>query len=108
MTRRLEIAPERLPPPGGRALLHTGTHCVVLFQVDGEYHAIDDRCPHQGASLAGGKLAGRSVQCPAHGLRFDLASGCMPQSPQVRVAVYPIHIERGRVFVCLPGEEEQT
>lgn len=106
MTRLLEIAPERLPPPGGRALLHTGRRCVALFQVDGQYYALDDSCPHQGASLAGGKLEGRSVQCPAHGLRFDLASGCMRQSPQVRVAVYPIHIERGRVFLSLPGEEE--
>lgn len=105
MSRRHEVAPERLPAPGERALLHLGGRCVVLFHVDGAYLAIDDRCPHQGASLAGGKLHGRSVQCPAHGLRFDLASGCMLQSAQLQVAVHPIEIEQGRVFLHLSDKE---
>jgi 3-phenylpropionate/trans-cinnamate dioxygenase ferredoxin subunit len=105
VTRRVEVPPERLPPPGGRSLLHTGAACVALFQVDGRYHAIDDRCPHQGASLAGGKLEGRLLQCPAHGLRFDLASGCLANVPSVRVPVYPIHIEEGRVYLDLPDQE---
>jgi nitrite reductase/ring-hydroxylating ferredoxin subunit len=105
MTRRLEVTPERLPAPGGRAMLFAGKRCVALFHVDGQYYAIDDSCPHQGASLAGGKLDGHSVQCPAHGLRFDLVSGCMLQSPELRVPVYPIHLEHGKVFVCLPDDE---
>jgi nitrite reductase/ring-hydroxylating ferredoxin subunit len=105
MTPRIEVPPARLPPPGGRALLHTGARCVVLFQVDGQYHAIDDSCPHQGASLAGGKLEGRALQCPAHGLRFDLATGCLAGVPSVRVAVYPIHIEEGKVYLDLPNHE---
>lgn len=104
-TRRLEVPPERLPPAGGRALLHTGTRCVALFQVGGHYHAIADSCPHQGASLAGGKLEGRMLQCPAHGLRFDLASGCLQNVPTVRVAVYPVHIEQGKVYLDLPDDE---
>jgi nitrite reductase/ring-hydroxylating ferredoxin subunit len=108
MTRLFEVAPERLPPQGGRSLLFTDRGCVALFKVGDQYHAIDDSCPHQGASLAGGKLEGRSVQCPAHGLRFDLATGCMLQSPEVRVTVYPIHIEQGKVFVCLPDDEKQA
>jgi nitrite reductase/ring-hydroxylating ferredoxin subunit len=104
----IEIPPARLPPPGGRALLHTGQRCVVLFQVEGQYFAIDDSCPHQGASLAGGKLQGRSIACPAHGLRFDLASGCMLQAAGVKAAVYPINIEQGRVFVSLPDEADSA
>lgn len=97
-----ELPPERLPAPGGRALLHVGGRCVLLFHVDGAYHAIDDSCPHQGASLGGGKLEGHFIQCPAHGLRFDIASGCLLNVPHVRMSVYPIHIEQGRVFVHLP------
>jgi nitrite reductase/ring-hydroxylating ferredoxin subunit len=101
MTRRFEVPAQRLPVAGGRALLHTGGRCVVLFHVDGAYYAIDDSCPHQGASLAGGRLEGRSLRCPAHGLRFDLASGCMAP-PGLEATVYPIQIEQGRVYVDLP------
>jgi nitrite reductase/ring-hydroxylating ferredoxin subunit len=108
MTRLLEVAPERLPPEGGKSLLMTDTGCVALFQVGGQYHAIHDSCPHQGASLAGGKLEGHLVHCPAHGLRFNLITGCMVHSSEVRVAVYPIHIKQGKVFVSLPTDHEQA
>jgi nitrite reductase/ring-hydroxylating ferredoxin subunit len=97
-----EVHEECLPAPGGRSLLHLGSRWVVLFNVDGLLYAIDDACPHQGASLGGGKLEGHVIQCPAHGLRFDITSGCLRNVPHVRMTVYPIHIEQGRVFVHLP------
>jgi nitrite reductase/ring-hydroxylating ferredoxin subunit len=102
---RHEVPLERLPAAGGRTLLRLEGRCLVLFRVEDEYIAIDDSCPHQGASLFGGKLEGGAVQCPAHGLRFDLRSGCLRNAPQLRVPVYPIDIEQGRVFICLPGQD---
>jgi nitrite reductase/ring-hydroxylating ferredoxin subunit len=105
MSVRFEVSPAQLPEPGGRALLRIEQRCMALFNINGEYHAIDDSCPHQGSSLASGKLDGRTVQCPAHGLRFDLRTGCMVNVPAMRIAVYPIQIEEGRVFVTLPDEE---
>jgi nitrite reductase/ring-hydroxylating ferredoxin subunit len=105
MSARAELSAAELPAPGGRALLRRGGRCLVLFNVEGRYHAIDDSCPHQGAALSGGKLDGRVLQCPAHGLRFDLGTGCLLNSAAVRLAVYPIDIEQGRVFVILPAEE---
>lgn len=104
MSVRFEVSPAQLPAPGGRALLRIEQRCMALFNIDGEYHAIDDSCPHQGSSLVSGKLDGRSVACPAHGLRFDLRTGCMVNAPALRIAVYPIQIEEGRVFVTLPEE----
>jgi 3-phenylpropionate/trans-cinnamate dioxygenase ferredoxin subunit len=50
----------------------------VLFNVGGTIRAIENSCPHNGASLASGKLEGNLIQCPAHGLRFDLTTGRMP------------------------------
>lgn len=76
MNAVLHIPAERLPARGGRSLFHHEQRIILLFNVDGELHAIDDSCPHAGASLFSGRLEGRWLQCPAHGLRFDLASGC--------------------------------
>jgi 3-phenylpropionate/trans-cinnamate dioxygenase ferredoxin subunit len=104
MNSRIEIDPARLPAAEGHAWLRLEGRCIALFQHAGRYYALDDSCPHQGASLAGGKVADGKVQCPAHGLRFDLASGCLQNVPSVRVATYPIHIEEGRVFLSLPDE----
>lgn len=105
MSRRLALTAAQLPPDGGRAVLRIGGHCLALFNVAGAYHAIEDGCPHQGASLAGGKLDGLYLQCPAHGLRFHLGTGCLANVPQMKVAVYPITIERDGVYLTLPDEE---
>jgi 3-phenylpropionate/trans-cinnamate dioxygenase ferredoxin subunit len=51
----------------GRALL--------VAKVAGRLYAADDRCPHMGASLSKGKLAGTVVICPRHHSRFDLSDG---------------------------------
>ncbi|MFR0690316.1 Rieske (2Fe-2S) protein [Enterobacterales bacterium AE_CKDN230030158-1A_HGKHYDSX7] len=76
MSGAIHIPAERLPARGGRSLFHHEKGIVLLFDVEGELHAIDDRCPHAGASLFSGRLDGRWLQCPAHGLRFDLNTGC--------------------------------
>ncbi|MBF7729034.1 Rieske (2Fe-2S) protein [Pseudomonas sp. N040] len=102
MTRRIEIPAGQLPASGARAALQIEDKHLALFNVDGSLFAIDDSCPHQGASLLGGDLQGRIIQCRAHGLRFDLASGCMPNVTNFGVAAYPLDITEGRTFILLP------
>lgn len=62
-------------PVGGRKLAFVDGRSMVVFNIDGELHAIENECPHQGASLASGKLDGHYLRCPAHGLRIDLIEG---------------------------------
>jgi 3-phenylpropionate/trans-cinnamate dioxygenase ferredoxin subunit len=46
-----------------------------VFNVDGEFFAIEDVCTHDGGGLAGGRLEDHQVLCPRHGARFCLRSG---------------------------------
>ena len=112
MTQRLEIDPAQLPAVDGHAWLRLQGYCIALFNTAGRYYALDDSCPHQGASLAAGKVVDGKVQCPAHGLRFDLASGCLQNVPAVKVVTYPIKIEEGRVYIDLvpnlPAQESAS
>lgn len=48
---------------------------VLLSRVGGRVHAIVDRCPHMGMSLARGRIDGGVVTCPWHNSRFDFCSG---------------------------------
>jgi len=74
-------------------------HEIALFHLPGGYCAVDDSCPHAGASLAFGKLEGTMLTCRAHGLRFDLATGCALGSPGLRTRTYPVRIHEGRVQI---------
>ena len=64
----VEAAPlDQLPPGTSMAVTIAGKE-VAIFNVDGQIHAIDDTCPHFGASLGGsGKLNGSIVTCSMHG-----------------------------------------
>lgn len=54
---------------------------IALFNVGGRIFAIDDACPHKGASLAEGPLAGTDVVCPWHLARFDVCTGAHLSPP---------------------------
>ena len=96
---------------GARRLLRVGSHEIALFCVGERVHAIADSCPHQGASLVSGRLDGGAVSCRAHGLRFDLTTGCMRGASGFGVRVYPVRIHDGQVQVDLaqpPSSQESS
>jgi nitrite reductase/ring-hydroxylating ferredoxin subunit len=86
---------------GGRRLLRREGREIALFRVAGRHYALDDRCPHAGASLCGGQLEGGSVRCRAHGLRFDLATGCLHGHSGFGVAAYAVREHEGRIQIDL-------
>lgn len=99
------LDPARLPPPGKRTVLQIAGHSIAVFGMDHGWSALADSCPHQGASLAGGKVQDGAVQCPAHGLRFDLATGCLRNAPALKAVVYPIESGPDGAVIVLPGKD---
>lgn len=75
------VAPTSVLEPFGKALLKVNGFDVAVFQHSEQVFALEDRCPHSGASLCGGRVEGGHVQCPAHGLRFRLNDGLMAGAP---------------------------
>lgn len=108
MTLRIPVPAGKLPRAGSRALFECQGKSLALFNVEGELYAIDDRCPHQGSSLCGGRLEGRVIQCGAHGLRFDLRSGYLLNSTQVKVGAYPVELVDGQAFIVIDSEESTS
>ena len=56
-------------PPGGKKLVEVDFVPVALFNVGGEFYAIEDICTHDGGPLAQGELEGEEIECPRHGAR---------------------------------------
>jgi 3-phenylpropionate/trans-cinnamate dioxygenase ferredoxin subunit len=90
MTRILQIPASQAPLPGARTYVCDQGTSIVLFNVEGNLYAIDDSCPHSGASLSGGKLDGLTLQCPAHGLKFNIATGCLRGGGRMRARSYTV------------------
>ncbi|MDN0083799.1 nitrite reductase (NAD(P)H) small subunit [Crenobacter sp. SG2305] len=89
--------------PGHSLAVRISGQDVALFNVNGVIHAIENACPHMGSALSGGCISGRTVACPAHGLRFDVTTGAHVSSPALTVPTFPVRIVDGRVLVSVAG-----
>src|SRR5262249_39855143 len=86
-------------PEGEGRTVEAGGEVVAVFREGGQYFAIDDVCPHMGASLGEGQLAGGIVTCPWHAWRFRLADGAWADYPRLKVGCYPVRVVDGAVQV---------
>lgn len=89
---------------GRRFVLDDGFE-VAIFRKDGQYAALDDTCPHQGASLGEGTLHEGRVICPWHGWMFDVTTGACFRVPGISVRVHPVRFAGGAVEVEI-GEDD--
>lgn len=85
----------------GRAVVVDGA-AIAVFRTRKRWIALDDRCPHMGASLAAGRLIGGQVQCSWHEWRYDVSTGRCPVRPWACVRVHDIKEEGGTVFIRRP------
>lgn len=75
---------------------------IVLFQREGEYRALDNRCTHQGGSLCEGDLSDDTITCPLHGAEFDLDTGDPAHPPATEgVEVYDVRVQGDEIEVKL-------
>jgi nitrite reductase (NADH) small subunit/3-phenylpropionate/trans-cinnamate dioxygenase ferredoxin subunit len=69
-----------------------GKKLIALFRVSGMYYAIDDVCPHMGASLSGGYLENDIVTCPWHAWRFRVSDGTWADNPRIKIGCYAVRV----------------
>jgi 3-phenylpropionate/trans-cinnamate dioxygenase ferredoxin subunit len=88
--------------------LQPGTHRVVdvdgaqvaVFNLDGQYYAIEDVCTHDGGILTGGPIEGDQIVCPRHGARFCIRTGEALAPPAFEpTAVFPVRLDNGVIQV---------
>ena len=97
-------------------LLDVGGHRVDLFRVEGELHALADRCPHRGAPLCAGTIAtpvevrngelalgrrGSVVRCPWHKWDYEIATGRCLVDEKLRVRRYAVLVEDDEIVISL-------
>jgi nitrite reductase (NADH) small subunit/3-phenylpropionate/trans-cinnamate dioxygenase ferredoxin subunit len=82
----------------GRAVPVDG-RMVAVFRTADEWYAIDDLCPHMGASLAEGYLEDHTVTCPWHAWRFCIKNGAWEDNPRTKVDCFEVKIEGDDVLV---------
>ena len=75
MSEFVKIAKITEIEPGQARVVEVMGKQIAVFNVDGQYCAIDNTCSHRGGPLADGDVSGYEVTCPIHGAKFDLRTG---------------------------------
>lgn len=117
MQKRFEICPASELAPGEREIVDLDGASVGVFNVDGEFHALKNDCPHQRAPLCEGKVTGtvtaeepgdvnwecdgHILRCPWHGWEFEIETGESVFNPhEVKARSYEAAVE--------PSEDENS
>ncbi len=107
-------------PPGGRKIVDIAGRAIGVFNVNGEYFALLNRCPHQAGPLCQGRLAGfvesdrpgeyrysragEILRCPWHGWEYDVRTGQSWFDPRhVRVRNYEASVLGGAALLEASG-----
>ena len=98
-----------IPEGEGRAFPLNGT-LVAVFLREGKYFAINDSCPHMGASLASGYLEGADVICPWHGWKFCVKDGLWMDNPRskTRADSYAVRVVGNEIQVEVPKPDSDS
>ena len=93
-------------PPGSVKIIRAGELSVGVYNLNGEFYALEDRCSHDDGPLAEGEVEldedDAVVICPRHGARFDIRSGRALTLPAyLPVETFPVVVDDGTIKVDL-------
>jgi 3-phenylpropionate/trans-cinnamate dioxygenase ferredoxin subunit len=96
----IDVAPVDSLPEGGHVVADLDGIPVAVFNLDGEFYAIEDACTHDGAEIASGLLEGGEIVCPRHGARFCLKTGKVLSPPAYEdLTCFPVRVEDGTIQI---------
>ncbi|MDE2292554.1 MAG: Rieske 2Fe-2S domain-containing protein [Elusimicrobia bacterium] len=88
-------------PPGARKVVPASALDILIFNTGKRWYACANECPHLGEPLEEGELQGHVIRCSAHGYKMDLSNGACVTEAGLEVAVFPIEVRDGAVWVKL-------
>lgn len=104
-------------PKGAFKIVQIEQRSIGVYNVKGDYFAVHNYCPHQGAELCKGPVCGTTLEskvyeyvygreqeilrCPWHGWEFDIKTGKSLFSDKVRTRTYPVVVENGQIGIVI-------
>jgi thiamine pyrophosphate-dependent acetolactate synthase large subunit-like protein/nitrite reductase/ring-hydroxylating ferredoxin subunit len=97
-------------PEGRVKTVTAGTHSMALTHIDGQFTAMDNRCPHQGGPLGEGSIESGEggqcwLRCPWHGWDFDPQTGLPPGGHEDSgQRLFPLEVRDDGIYIGLEAE----
>lgn len=100
MSEWVSVAPQAEFKEGEVKVVEADGVMIAVFNLEGEYIAIEDVCPHDGSEIASGCIKKGIIECAHHGATFDLRSGDVLSPPAYEpLEMMALRIEQGMIEV---------
>jgi len=100
MSDWVDVAHRNEIDPGECKVVDADDVMIAVFNIDGEFYAIEDVCTHDGGDLATGDVEGDVIICPRHGAKFCIKTGEVREPPAYEpVDTFPVRIVSDRIQV---------
>jgi 3-phenylpropionate/trans-cinnamate dioxygenase ferredoxin subunit len=92
----VDVCPIDELPSGSVKIVNAGEFGFCVYNLDGELHAIEDRCSHDDGPLCEGEVDFQdyTVICPRHGSKFEIKTGRVLNPPAYApVETFPVRVD---------------
>ena len=94
MSKFVEAARKNEIPDQSAKCVEVEDKTIAIFNLGGEFYAIDNTCTHRGGPLSEGDVIGEEVECPWHGATFNIKSGEVILEPaEENVTKYNVRVQ---------------
>ena len=97
MSKFVEVAWKNEIPDQSAKCVELEDKTIALFNLGGEFYAIDNTCTHDGGPLDEGEVIGEEVECPWHGAMFNIKSGEVTMDPAEEKVTRYMSVFRGKL-----------
>ncbi|MDO8527814.1 MAG: non-heme iron oxygenase ferredoxin subunit [Deltaproteobacteria bacterium] len=89
-------------PPGKAKAIALDKFSIAVFNVNGEFFAIKDACPHAEYPLSKGVVTGDEVTCSSHSWKFNIKSGqCTRGTEDLTIRTFKVVVEGDSLWIVI-------
>jgi len=103
MAEFIRVASTSDLPSGNAMVVEVNGTPIALFNIGGQFYALDNTCVHRGGPLGEGYVDARNmtVQCPWHGWVYSVIDGVSPLNPIAKVQKFEVIVEGSDIKVAI-------
>jgi nitrite reductase (NADH) small subunit len=88
-------------PNFGKKVISVSGQELLLVNLKGTIHALENECPHQGSPLTAAIVKDGYISCPRHGYRFNLTDGKCADHPEFTLRTFPVELRGDDILLNL-------
>ena len=80
-----------------------GIGILIIRKTGTEFYAVSNKCAHMACPMGVKAVDGYLVRCPCHDWSFDIRTGGLSESPEIKISVYGWKLADGKLYINLGG-----